>query len=218
MWCFFGCGCGGVFAAFFAVFADFPSTPSFLLLVAHQQTPPTKMSGNTPSLPCVGFNRTAALYRAHSTAAGAVRAVSKTVKTSFVEAGGKQKAATPITTNRTQTDPTPARKRRVVSVTPVLSITSAISGPALSTPCPPRTVDSSCDRRLFNSSTSGAMIINQWGDVVPPHAQHRPLVLQCMYKRLSPIDIVRLSPQLADFKLSQREKQSLFRAPWQGGL
>ena len=53
------------------------------------------MSGNTPSLPRVGFDvvveRISSIYRAHSTAAGAVRAVSKTVKTSFIEAGGKRR-------------------------------------------------------------------------------------------------------------------------------
>ena len=41
---------------------------------------------------------------------------------------------------------------------------------------------------------SGAMLINQWGNVIPPHLQHRPSVLQHMYKRMSPDDIVRLSP------------------------
>ena len=144
------------------------------------------MSGkNTPSLPRIGFDavvdRIASLYRAHSTAAGAVRAVSKTIRTSFVEAGGKRKAATPIHANPPTVD-TPARKHRVVSVTPATSITSAIGRPVLSTPC------------QFNSFASGAMLINQWGNVIPPHLQHRPSVLQHMYKRMSPDNIVRLSP------------------------
>ena len=151
-----------------------------------------------PSLPRISFDvvvdRIASLYRAHSTAAGAVRAVSRTIRTSFVEAGGKRKAATPIHTNPPTVD-TPARKRRVVSVTPAPSITSVIGRPVLSTPCPPRTVALLAhDNHVFNSSSSGAMLINQWGNVVPPHSQHRPSVLQHMYKRMSPDDIVRLSP------------------------
>ena len=146
------------------------------------------MSGNTPSLPRLGFDvvvdRIAALYSSHSTADGAVKLVSRMVKTSYIKAAGKRKVAeTPVAV-------APQRKRRAVAVTPALSD----CGPLLSTPCPPRSVDCPDYRHLYDSSNTGASLIDGRCDIVSHHVQHRPSVLQCIYKRLPPSAIVRLSP------------------------
>jgi hypothetical protein len=163
---------------FFCSFLHFTYLAPFTnSLLAHHIA---NMSGDTPSLPRLGFDvvvdRIAALYRVHSTSTGAVRAVSKTVKTSFIEAGGKRKV------DATVDDPammgvTPSTRRRVASVTPASSVTL----PSVSIPSHSGNTPRSDHRHLFDSTGSGSMLINGPCDIVPPHAQHQPSVLQHIY-------------------------------------
>jgi hypothetical protein len=70
----------------------------------------------------------------------------------------------------------------------------SVTLPSLSIPCPTGNTHCLDHRHLFDSSGSGAMLINGQCDIVPPHAQHCPPVLQHVYKRLSPHNIVHLTP------------------------
>ena len=122
--------------------------------------------------------------RTHDSAKGAVAIVSRRLKSSFREAGGKRAIAADALGE------TPAPKRRAASVTP-----SALSfRPSLSTPLPPVSLHSGDLGGLFGPSTSGAMLINQRHTIVPHHTTYRSSVSQYVYKRIPPPEIVRLSP------------------------
>jgi hypothetical protein len=119
--------------------------------------------------------------RTHDSAKGAVAIVSRRLKSSFREAGGKRAIAADASGE------TPAPKRRAASVTP----SASSFRPSLSTPLPPVSLRSG---DVFGPSTSGAMLINQRHAIVPHHTAHRLSVSQYMYKRIPPPEIVRLSP------------------------
>ena len=122
---------------------------------------------------------------AHDSAQGAVRSVSRQLKSSFVDAGGKRAIAADVS------DETPAPKhRRPAAVTPSVS---SLRLP-LSTPLPPDSVNTRDWGGVFGPSNSGAMLINERNSVVPHHSAHRSSVLQRIYKHLPPHEVVRLSP------------------------
>ena len=121
----------------------------------------------------------------HDSAQGAVRSVSRQLKSSFVDAGGKRAIAAEVS------DETPApKRRRPAAVTPSVSSLRL----SLSTPLPPDSINTRDWGGVFGPSNSGAMLINQRNSVVPHHSAHRSSVLQRIYKHLPPHEVVRLSP------------------------
>ena len=105
----------------------------------------------------------------HDLAQGAIRSISRQLKLSFVDAGGKRAIAAEVS------DETPApKRRRPAAVTPSVSSLRL----SLSTPLPPDSINTRDWGGVFGPSNSGAMLINQRNSVVPHHSAHRSSVLQ----------------------------------------
>jgi len=121
----------------------------------------------------------------HDSAQGAVRSISRQLKSSFVDAGGKRAIAAEVS------DEMPAPKRcRPAAVTPSVSSLRL----SLSTPLPPDSINTRDWGGVFGPSKSGAMLINQRDSVVLHHSAHQSSILQRVYKHLPPHEVVRLSP------------------------
>ena len=121
----------------------------------------------------------------HRGATGAVTAVSRLVRASFVRAGGKRgldsaSDTTPLQTKRRASAAITPGSLGLLSYAPSSSASSTsghTSGRVL--PLPP--------------ARCSAMLLDQ-DAVVPGHSYNPPSVLQALYKRLPPEDIVRLRP------------------------
>jgi len=121
----------------------------------------------------------------NDSAQGAVRSISRQLKSSFVDVGGERAITADLS------DETPAPKCcRPAAVKPSVSSLWL----SLSTPLPPDSINTRDWGGVFGPSNSGAMLINQRNSVVPHHSAHRSSVLQSIYKRLPPHEVVRLSP------------------------
>jgi len=107
---------------------------------------------------------------AHDSAQGAIRSISRQLKTSFVDAGGKCAIAAEVS------DEFPApKRRRPAAVTPSVSSLRL----SLSTPLPPDSINArDWGGGVFGPSNSGAMLINQRDSIVPHHSAHQSSVLQ----------------------------------------
>ncbi len=131
--------------------------------------------------------------RTHDTATrGAVTVVSCQLKSSYIEPGGKRAI------DNSASDETPAWKRRASSDRPrrVSSVTPSESSfrPSSFTPLPPSSVLSIINLDDVFRPSNGAMLINKRHDTVPYHTAHRSSVMQHVYKRMPPSEIVRVSP------------------------
>ena len=148
------------------------------------------------AVPNVGFDVVAARIRGiqyeihplYKTASSALISSSRKVKGSFTKGGGKRK----VTTSE---EATPLR-RSAVAITPAVTNSLAILNCTVnsSRSFPSGCVPSLSAQSRLERSPSGPMLIDDADSTVPRHTRRRASVLQHVYKRLRPKEIVCLSP------------------------
>jgi hypothetical protein len=172
-----------------------PRSPSLLHVVSPlmSSAPPTILRFDMAAMaavPDVGFDVVAAKIRSiqydycpvYGTATGALIRSSRHLKESFTKGAGKRVVDASDTT-------APASRRRAVAVTPSLGVPLE---PSYSTPFPSRFAASPSS--AFTQSPLRAMLIDQRDGLVSHHAPRRASVLQHVYRRMRPEEIVRMSP------------------------
>jgi hypothetical protein len=154
-----------------------------------------------PVLPRVGFDILAenihtvhrSVQPGHKTTGGAVLAVGRTIKSAFTEGSGKR--ASEVKANNDDSV-VPAKRRSLPSVTPsVSSVSTSIVTRSLPSRTPSRTSNAATSHATSASDDQNYFSYLPSEGFVPGHGHpsQRPSVVQPVYRRLPPEDIVRLT-------------------------